>query len=155
MDWRPKYKVRNYKTLKGNISRALDDLNQSKILYDPPPRVREIKAKISKWDLIKHKIFCKAKWKWSRVWLFVTPWAVAYQVPLSMGLSRQEYWSGLPLLSPTFPEFSENNNFTTWKNFKSCHHHKWNIFISFVTFLAGQWLRLHTYNARGHGFHPW
>ena len=78
----------------------VDDINQSKILYDPPPRVREIKAKISKWDLIKHKIFCKAKWKWSRVWLFVTPWAVAYQVPLSMGLSRQEYWSGLTFPSP-------------------------------------------------------
>ena len=31
----------------------------------------------------------------SRVWLFVTPWAVAHQAPLSMGFSRQEYWSGL------------------------------------------------------------
>ena len=29
-----------------------------------------------------------------------TPWTVAYQVPLSMGFSRQEYWSGLPFLSP-------------------------------------------------------
>ena len=34
------------------------------------------------------------------VWLFVTPWTVACQAPLSMGLSRQEYWSGLPFLSP-------------------------------------------------------
>ena len=32
----------------------------------------------------------------SRVWLFATPWTVAHQAPLSMGLSRQEYWSGLP-----------------------------------------------------------
>ena len=32
----------------------------------------------------------------SRVRLFVTPWAVAYQVPPSMGFSMQEYWSGLP-----------------------------------------------------------
>ena len=46
-------------------------------------------------------------WKWkvkvksvSRVWLFVTPWTTAYQAPLSMGFSRQEYWSGLPLPSP-------------------------------------------------------
>ena len=31
---------------------------------------------------------------------FETPWAVAYQVPLSMGFPRQEYWSGLPLPSP-------------------------------------------------------
>ena len=30
----------------------------------------------------------------------MTPWTVAYQAPLSMGLSRQEYWSGLPFLSP-------------------------------------------------------
>ena len=36
----------------------------------------------------------------SRVWLFVTPWTVAYQAPPSMGFSRQEYWSGLPFPSP-------------------------------------------------------
>ena len=34
------------------------------------------------------------------VWLFTTPWAVAHQAPLSMGFSRQEYWSGLPCPSP-------------------------------------------------------
>ena len=36
----------------------------------------------------------------SRVRLFETPWTVAHQSPLSMGFSRQEYWSGLPFLSP-------------------------------------------------------
>ena len=36
----------------------------------------------------------------SRVYLSVTPWTIAHQAPLSMGLSRQEYWSGLPFLSP-------------------------------------------------------
>ena len=36
----------------------------------------------------------------SRVQLFATPWTVAYQGPLSMGFSRQEYWSGLPFPSP-------------------------------------------------------
>ena len=36
----------------------------------------------------------------SWVWLFATPWTVAYQAPLSMGFSRQEYWSGLPFPSP-------------------------------------------------------
>ena len=35
----------------------------------------------------------------SRVRFFATPWAVAHQVPLSMGFSRQEYWSGLPFPS--------------------------------------------------------
>ena len=46
-------------------------------------------------------------WKWkvkvkslSRVQLFRTPWTAAYQAPPSMGFSRQEYWSGLPLPSP-------------------------------------------------------
>ena len=36
----------------------------------------------------------------SHVQLFATPWTVAYQAPLSMGFSREEYWSGLPFLSP-------------------------------------------------------
>ena len=36
----------------------------------------------------------------SPVWLFATPWTVAYQVPPSMGFSRQECWSGLPFPSP-------------------------------------------------------
>ena len=49
-------------------------------------------------------------WKWkvkvkslSRVWLLATPWTAAYQAPLSMGFSRQEYWSGVPLPSPGYP----------------------------------------------------
>ena len=36
----------------------------------------------------------------SHVWLFVSPWTVARQAPLSVGFSRQEYWSGLPFPSP-------------------------------------------------------
>ena len=45
-------------------------------------------------------------WKWkvkvkslSRVWLFATPWTAAHQAPSSMGFSRHEYWSGVPLPS--------------------------------------------------------
>ena len=49
------------KLLEENIGRTLDDINQSKILYDPPPRVTEIKTKVNKWDLIKLKSFCTAK----------------------------------------------------------------------------------------------
>ena len=49
------------KLLEENIGRTLSDINHSKILYDPPPRVMEIKAKINKWDLIKLKSFCTTK----------------------------------------------------------------------------------------------
>ena len=55
------------KLLEENIGRTLYDINHSKILYDPPPRVREIKAKINKWGLIKHKSFCTAKETVSKV----------------------------------------------------------------------------------------
>ena len=47
------------KLLEENRDRTLDDINQSKILYDPPLTVTEIK--INKWDLIKFKSFCTAK----------------------------------------------------------------------------------------------
>ena len=46
-------KQENIKLLEENIGKTLSDINQSKILYDTPPRVMEIKAKIYKWDLIK------------------------------------------------------------------------------------------------------
>ena len=49
------------KVLEENIGRTLHDINQSKILYDPPPRVIEIKTKVNKWDLIKLKIFWTAR----------------------------------------------------------------------------------------------
>ena len=49
------------KLLEENIGRTLDDINQSKFLYDPPPRVMEIKTKANKWDPIKLKSFCTAK----------------------------------------------------------------------------------------------
>ena len=49
------------KLLEENIGRTPDDINESKILYDPPPRVMEIKTKGNKWDLIKLKNFCTAK----------------------------------------------------------------------------------------------
>ena len=44
----------------------------------------------------------------SHVRLFATPWTVAYQAPLSMGFSRQEYWSGLPFPSPMHERESES-----------------------------------------------
>ena len=47
------------KLLEENIGRILSNINHSRILYDPPPRVMEIKAKINKWDLIKLKVPAK------------------------------------------------------------------------------------------------
>ena len=49
------------KLLDENIGRTLDDINQSKILYDQPPIVTELKTKINKWDLNKLKSFFTAK----------------------------------------------------------------------------------------------
>ena len=46
------------KLLEENLGKTLSDMNHSRILYDPLPRVMEIKAKINKWDLIKLKSFC-------------------------------------------------------------------------------------------------
>ena len=48
------------KLLEENTGRTVDIINQSKILYDPPPRVMEIKTNVNKWDLIKLKSFCTA-----------------------------------------------------------------------------------------------
>ena len=55
------------KLLEGNIGRTLSDINYSKILYDPLPRVMEIKMNINKWDLIKFKSFCTMKETISKV----------------------------------------------------------------------------------------
>ena len=55
------------KLLKENIGRTLNDINQSKIVYDPPPRVMEIETEVKNWDLIKLKSFCTAKETISKV----------------------------------------------------------------------------------------
>ena len=67
----------------------------------PDPGI--LQARTLEWAAIS---FSNA-WKWkvkvkllSRVRLLATPWTAAYQVPPSMGFSRQEYWSGVPLPSP-------------------------------------------------------
>ena len=65
------------------------------------PRI--LQARTLEWVAIS---FSNA-WKWkvkaksfSPVWLLATPWTAAYQAPLSMGFSRQEYWNGVPSPSP-------------------------------------------------------
>ena len=55
------------KLLEENIGKTLFDVNHSRILYDPPPRVMGMKAKINKWELIKRKSFCTTKETISKV----------------------------------------------------------------------------------------
>ena len=55
------------KFLEENIGGTLDDINQSKVFYDPPPTVTEIRTKINKWDMIKLKSFCTAEETISKV----------------------------------------------------------------------------------------
>ena len=62
------------KLLEENIGRTLYDINQSKILYDPPPRVMEIKSKINKWDLLKLKSFCPARETINKVKIQPSEW---------------------------------------------------------------------------------
>ena len=95
-----------------NITTAAKSLQSCPTLYDPidgsPPHSPVpgiLQARTLEWVAIS---FSNA-WKWkvkvkslSRVWLFATPWTSAYQAPPSMGFSRQEYWSGVPLPSPQY-----------------------------------------------------
>ena len=74
--------------------------------YQTSPIPRILQARILEWVEWVAISFSNA-WKWkvkpkslSRVWLLATPWTAAYQAPPSMGFSRQEYWSGVPLPSP-------------------------------------------------------
>ena len=53
--------------LEENIGKTLYDINHSKVIHDPPPRVTEIKAKINKWDLVKLKSFGTMKETISKV----------------------------------------------------------------------------------------
>ena len=61
--WRKDLNVRpeTIKLLEKSIGRTFNDINQSKILYDPPPRVMEIKTKVNKHSLIKLKAFAQQR----------------------------------------------------------------------------------------------
>ena len=72
-----------------------------------------LQARILEWVAIS---FSNA-WKWkvkvkllSRVRLCATPWTATYQAPPSMGFSRQEYWSGVPLPSPCYTVIQSLNH---------------------------------------------
>ena len=89
---------------------AAKSLQSCLTLYDPidgsppgSPVPGILQARTLEWVAISSSNARKWKVKvksFSRVRLLATPWSAAYQAPLSMGFSRQEYWSGLPLPSP-------------------------------------------------------
>ena len=62
------------KLLEENIGKTLSNINHSRILYDPPPRILEIKTKINKWDLIKIKSFCTTNETISKVKRQLSEW---------------------------------------------------------------------------------
>ena len=74
--WLKDLKVRpeTIKLLEESIGKTLSDINHSRILYDPPPRILEIKAKINKWYLIKIKNFCTIKGTISKVKRQTSEW---------------------------------------------------------------------------------
>ena len=69
------------KFLEENIGKTLSDINHSRIFFDSPPRIVEIKAKINKWDLIKCKSFCTTKETISKVKRQPSEWEkiIAYE----------------------------------------------------------------------------
>ena len=67
-------KPETIKFLEENIGKTLSNINHSRILYDLPPRVMEIKAKINKWELIKLKGFCTTKETISKVKIQPSEW---------------------------------------------------------------------------------
>jgi len=90
------------KLLEENIGKTLSDVNHSRILYDPPPRVMEIKAKINKWDLMKLKSFCTMKETISKVKRQSSEWEkiIANETTDKVGnLSITNSWSLLKLTS--------------------------------------------------------
>ena len=100
--WKWKVKVKSCPTLSDPMDCSLPGSSVHRIFQ----------ARTLEWVAIS---FCNA-WKWkvkvkslSRARLFPTPWTAAYQVPLSMGFSRQEYWSGVPIV--TVPKYFKDSRF--------------------------------------------
>ena len=98
------------KLLEENIGRTLNDINQSKILYDPPLRVMEIKIKVNKWDLIKLKSFCTAKETISKVKRQPSEWEkIIANETTDTGLISKTYKQFIQLNTRT-----TNNPIKTW-----------------------------------------
>ena len=106
---------------------AAKSLQSCPTLCDPidsgPPGSAVLQARILEWVAF----FFSNAWKWkvkvkslSRVRLLVIPWTAAYQAPPSMGFSRQEYWSGVPLPSSV-------SSFVDYNYVFFCQEYPWNV----------------------------
>ena len=101
-----------------SITSAAKSLQSCSTLCDPidgsPPGSTVpgiLQARTLEWVAISFSNAWKWKWKWSHsisVRLFMTPWTAAHQAPPSMGFSKQEYWSGVPLPSPMHDSKTES-----------------------------------------------
>ena len=114
-------------------------------LGSPGPRI--LQAKVLERISISFSNACKWKVKvksLSSVWLLVTPWTAAYQAPRSMGFSRQEYWSGVPLPSPSDTLEYIISKILTW------NIQKWNYWILYLLesdfYWHGQWSIILAFN---------
>ena len=67
-----------------------------------------IQSEVSQKEKYQYSMLLLLLSHFSHVRLFPIPWTAAYQAPPSMGLSRQEYWSGMPLPSPMHPCYSSH-----------------------------------------------
>ena len=90
-------------------------------------------------------------WKWkvkmkslSHVWLLVTPWTAAHQAPPSMGFSRQEYWTGVPLPSPRILE---------WVAIPFSRGYFWDCDLTQISCLAGRFFTIWATRGRKGTFH--
>ena len=83
-------RLETIRLLEENIGRTLDDIHQS-ILYDPPPRLMEIKTKVNMWDLIKLKSFCTAKETISKVKRQPSEWEKIANETTDKGLISKIY----------------------------------------------------------------
>ena len=106
--------------LEENIGRTLGDINQSKIIYDPPPRVTEIKTEVNKWDLIKLKSFCTAKETISKVKRQPSEWEkIIANETIDKGLISKIYKQLIQLNTR-----KTNNPIKNWEKYLNRHFSK-------------------------------
>ena len=117
------------KLFEENIGRTLNDINQSKILYDSPPRVMEIKTKVNKWDLIKLKSFCTAKENICKVKRQLSEWEkIIANETTDKGLISKTYNQLIQLNAR-----KTNNPIKKWEKYLNRHFYKEDIQMAKVS----------------------